>query len=76
MQLCDDYKTGETTADTRYKNKDIQVQGAIRSVRKDNKTGEPMLELRGTTDSKSGSRSVRMLLRRRGGRRGFQVKKR
>jgi len=58
-QLCDDYNSGEATADSRYKNKDIQVQGTVRSVRKDNKTGEPMLELRGTTDAKSGSRAVR-----------------
>ena len=59
VEVCDDYKSGEATADSRYKGKEIQVKGSIRGIRKDNKTGEPMVELKGTADSKAGSRAVR-----------------
>ena len=59
VEMCDDYKSGEATADSRYKGKEIQVKGTIRGIRKDNKTGEPMVELKGTTDAKTGSRAVR-----------------
>ena len=59
VEMCNDYKSGEATADGRYKGKEIQVKGSIRGIRKDNKTGEPLVELKGTTETKTGSRAVR-----------------
>ncbi len=57
VKLCTDYKDGQSTADSHYKGKDIEVHGKVLNTRPDPATKAKFVVLKGTDGA--GSRNVR-----------------
>lgn len=52
VKLCDDYKAGQSTADSTYKGKDITVKGTVLNVRPDPATKAKFAVLKGSDGTK------------------------